>query len=548
MSPRPRGGGSANQAGINFQNHIAILRIADMLAEKELDNPLFGRLGRIDYVRNEHPSKSVKVDDTVVKYSMGRTEYFQAKSDISRNGAAWKEMWKHFYDQFQSSDFERGTGKDFITLVVNYSEPLRELETALGRAVRAASYDEWYNHHLTNTGRGWADNIRDVLSKEYKLIVPDQEFFELCQHVRVSLSTYEFDPQDSRSFASTVYETLKDKFTPASGIFMILAGVISSEAPGGGMLTNEYLIRKLQDNGVQILKRSRIALGDCAYLMCDRNPQETQFNATFHDHLTDKREASPQIYLIPGPLGENHNSLVRRFYYTVVEDYVKCKPGILFKEVEDDWPASPDLSQRKNVLRVQLFKQFDLNYQRKTFEEMNATTFRRIIISLQPSFIVIRHQIREWDEQTHELIQWYKEFWNDVKGNTRIPPCLIFLNVSYTPKQLKRVGKLSNSAIPRGVNPILNLLPDFQGSAANSPAPSSRSSNCFCFSLSELPCVKPEHVEIWFDRFKIRGPGLDPKQEIRKIFQTPTGRLSACKQMSEVEDELQNICRRFIEG
>jgi hypothetical protein len=76
-SPR---GGQTTQSGIYFQNSITVLRLADMLFQRQLPTLLSPS---IISVTTEAPTE---VDDTVLNWSTGKHEFIQTKSSFDPAG------------------------------------------------------------------------------------------------------------------------------------------------------------------------------------------------------------------------------------------------------------------------------------------------------------------------------------------------------------------------------------------------------------------------------------------------------------------------------
>src|SRR5690242_9481547 len=120
----PKRGGRTTQYGISYQNSIAILRFASLLAQEVVD-PSLGRIVSVQ------PEADEKVDDVIVAYSSGRKEFIQVKIDVARNSDAWNKLWKHFHAQFCTPEFDRRPNGDFIVLAVGPKARLEFLSDLL---------------------------------------------------------------------------------------------------------------------------------------------------------------------------------------------------------------------------------------------------------------------------------------------------------------------------------------------------------------------------------------------------------------------------------
>jgi hypothetical protein len=543
MSSKADPGGTTTQAGIKFQNDLAVLRIADMLAGM---NSMTSHLGTVVSVRVEATDK---VDDIVVKYSSARTEYVQAKTNIEPGDEAWGQMWAHFYDQFRQPDFRRGLDGDIITLAVNSTPKMSELESLLRYAEGASSFADWSDSRPNQTQRSILKHIRDSL-RGVSPEPDDETVLELCRHVRVARETGSGALEAGAAAANRVYNTLKDKFARSEVIYDALYAIVQEGAAFRQTHNLDSVIARLRWRGIT----QTYNYGEHVPLMCDRSPQEGQVTASIHRALTARLERCPQLFLIPGELGEGHNNLVKRFRHTVIEDYAKKRKEVfgpvVFKEIEEEWPSTGDMEENKDILRVHVFKHFDPGYDAKSFDELTPAALRALIMSppsLPPSFVVIRHHIREWNSRTFELIEWYRHFWHEVRGDALIPDCLIFLNVVYSPallKQLKKSGwwaKSSESPVADALKGVLHLSPPGQGDGA-------AALNCSCTVLKELSPVELQHVLNWFDSFNIRNASIVPEERSKSIFRDKGGRLAKWKHMSDVEPGLREVYEEFLRG
>ena len=122
--------GPSTQAGLFFQNSIAALYLQRML------NPRLGEADRPVEVCVEAPEQ---VDDTVVQFADGHSEFIQAKLSIAPGSNDWKDMWKHFENQPLNT-----TGDRLILRLGKSTEVFEDLKEICDRAKAPESYDEWY--------------------------------------------------------------------------------------------------------------------------------------------------------------------------------------------------------------------------------------------------------------------------------------------------------------------------------------------------------------------------------------------------------------------
>jgi hypothetical protein len=243
VSPTSESGGATTQAGISFQNRIAVLRMAAMLAKVEMGGT--STLGRVVSVRIEAP---VEVDDILVTFSGGAREYIQAKMAVSTSGDAWRDMWVHFYRQHESARVRSASDADVITLAVKWATRMSDLETLLARARASSSEEEWLNERLTNSQRELVEGIRAALLNK-EITMGDAELFRLCRRVHVWLLGFEGDPLGADTFEKETRRILNGLVSPESTVFSALLEVASNIAPDRRELTYEELVQILKHKG-----------------------------------------------------------------------------------------------------------------------------------------------------------------------------------------------------------------------------------------------------------------------------------------------------------
>lgn len=96
-------GGPANQSGILYQNSIAALYLGRLLDMQERSPN-----EQIERVRVEAPEH---VDDIVVTFLDGHSEYHQAKEKLEIGHKVWGELWWDFERQFRKASFKRGSDR-----------------------------------------------------------------------------------------------------------------------------------------------------------------------------------------------------------------------------------------------------------------------------------------------------------------------------------------------------------------------------------------------------------------------------------------------------
>jgi hypothetical protein len=243
MSPTSESGGATTQAGVYFQNCIAVLRMAAMLKRVELGDD--SSLGRIISVRIEAP---VEVDDILVTFSGGAKEYIQAKMAVGPASEEWITMWASFYRQYESVRSHGPSVKDVITLAVKWSPRMSELETLLARARASTSEAEWMGDRLTKSQRGLVEGIKGSLGKK-KITPNDTDLLQFCRTVSVWLLSFDGDPRGTDTFEREVLQILDNSVVPSKNIFQVLMELASNLARERKELTYEELVRVVNQKG-----------------------------------------------------------------------------------------------------------------------------------------------------------------------------------------------------------------------------------------------------------------------------------------------------------
>lgn len=241
MCPNPEAGGPTTHAGINFQNCIAVLRVARMLSGTEFGE---NSLGKIIAVRSEAPTE---VDDVVVTYSSQRREYIQAKLRVSSGDSAWDVMWQHVYKQYQQPDFNREDLGDIITIAIQWTTQAADLDNLLTRALTSESYTVW-QQRITQPQSKLLESLLNLLQAD------GEEMLRFCKHVRVWRVTYDLDPLKSDSFENEVRQIVQGIVFPAEGVFSILLGFVATTASLRTNLTYESVVAHLNQRGVEVKK------------------------------------------------------------------------------------------------------------------------------------------------------------------------------------------------------------------------------------------------------------------------------------------------------
>ena len=130
----PKSGGQTTFSGTKYQAELTTLYLGRLLDTRSR--------GDHEMVVEVRPECDVvaEVDDILVRYKDGHTEWIQVKGNIENFGETWKTMWEHFERQFPMINHDR----DRIVLILGtpktWSNDLREI---CSRAKNANNSQEW---------------------------------------------------------------------------------------------------------------------------------------------------------------------------------------------------------------------------------------------------------------------------------------------------------------------------------------------------------------------------------------------------------------------
>jgi Domain of unknown function (DUF4062)/inactive STAND len=301
-------------------------------------------------------------------------------------------------------------------------------------------------------------------------------------------------------------------------------------------------------------KDQRPNLGPLVPHTCDRTDQEAEFRKHFASNLSS-HPGFPQIYVIHGQERESHGSLVERFRATTIQEHADHRWGEQKATVslwDVDWPEAHDLSSRKDRLRAWLFERLDPLSPIKENYDYSELAFRLLLSSTLNSIVILQHDIsaKTWDRTTIELMEWYLQFWDDVKGAASIPQCLVFLNIIYphVPKVrpwsfLRLVKRLLQKRRNRYIQAQLQAICNKRKSGPRDGIAKHVSP---CVMIQELTCVKLDDVMRWFRRHKIGKDDGEREQKCKEIFIVEGGFVSDCRNMRDIEHALNRIHQRTV--
>jgi hypothetical protein len=324
MSSKREVGGPAAQAGIYFQNCITTLRLAEMLCQEQLP-PISS--GRIMSVRTEAPEE---VDDTVVTWSGGRKEYIQAKCATSLTGKAWNKLWHHFYQQYDSSDFNKALDGDIITLAVSWTAPMVDLESLLIIARAAHTEEEWISR-LNKPQKELLENVKAILD------IGDEPLFQFCRFVQVWVLAFEGDPMGTDTFEREVSRKLRGVVEPTTNVFSVLMDLVGRKARVRGTWEYNDLVTHLEQKNFQLVA-STTPISPSEFQLLDPNPYQVgpplrspndlfvgrdvlvnKIMWRLDKHYKDKM--APNAVLLYGPHRSGKTSVLFRLIHKVGPDF-----------------------------------------------------------------------------------------------------------------------------------------------------------------------------------------------------------------------------------
>lgn len=276
---------------------------------------------------------------------------------------------------------------------------------------------------------------------------------------------------------------------------------------------------------------------------CDRTEQDAQFKRHF-ESASESRPHAPKFYFIHGEMWDNPDSLVLRFRDTYIRERIR-KGGDETRTVVDhgpavDWPYMDDLASRRKELLYALFRRIDPNHEGTDY---TAESLRRLLLSKADHCFVIQHElhVKHWDWTTRRLLKWYLDYWDKVKADADLPPCVLFFCVIYEGTQAAEGAGLRGAGRKlRRKTFALRLKLWF-----NRPARVVRPRAPACCStsvvLDALSCVTMEEFVAWLKRTGVRHDPALQAQWCAEVFETSDPRAAECKMMFHVEAKLSDM-------
>jgi hypothetical protein len=167
--------------------------------------------------------------------------------------------------------------------------------------------------------------------------------------------------------------------------------------------------------------------------LLNRGVQSDQFRLAFVK-LSEAQPPFPQLYVLPGPLEEDHAGLIERFKELVIEPYhaLKLRDISEVRVYKVEW-VEPALATSLLPLLSRLFSAFNApGYRYASSPDLSPKAFVKLVSSMRTP-LVIRHDIGDHHccRSMSSLIKDYWEYWNEVGRLGADNPVLIFLNFVY---------------------------------------------------------------------------------------------------------------------
>jgi hypothetical protein len=232
----PGPGGKTTLSGIHFQVEVTVLYLGRMI-----DPTPRGKNEQVVEVRQEADAEA-EVDDILVRYEDGHTDFIQVKESLSNHSQAWTTMWGHFEDQRWREDFEN-TDKLILALGQHHAWS-KNLAEATSRARGAKNSQEWLaENNLSRAQHKLVESIRKILEAPNQ---SDERLFGLLQSVWVSM----YD-------ADQVRELDGPKWMPVStlsplDLFDKLRSIALKAGEIGMPLDRPELLARLKNENVEI--------------------------------------------------------------------------------------------------------------------------------------------------------------------------------------------------------------------------------------------------------------------------------------------------------
>lgn len=311
---------------------------------------------------------------------------------------------------------------------------------------------------------------------------------------------------------------------------IIVARTVRDDKPAGYMIPNAILSKVWpQIDPEEVSTEHREGLSPLLAKKCNRDVEVHRFQTFLKENQGQCRRI-PQVFVLPGAVGAQHTSLIQRLYYSSRFRKWVCKeiddPSAVPHFVEVDWPFDGGPEVRRDILYDTLFRGLWNDYEGDFSSDEFADFCREKRMHTYGAVIIV-HKIKTgtWDRHAPDVLADYLgQFWANVPCETDMPLFLIFLTLEYPCPgtsgywwwRLFRKGGMIRS--------IRNTI-------------ASLAESCICLGFDDLKPVKPEHVESWLIRQRIKA--LAEKEVEEGMEQVFKGRKRA--PMKDVEECLENV-------
>ncbi len=227
-------GGPTTESGIHFQNQVAALYLGRLLDPRQ--RPAYDSVIK---VRVEAPLP-ITVDDIVIHFADGHSEYIQVKETVAQGGDAWDKLWKDFAIQRTSNDF---TEADRLVLMLGSHHPWEATLRALCERATGSDDEEEWHLRLGGKHRRFRDSLEPILVSHLQ----GRSLFSLFACCKVVI----WDPE-------RIQVDLVPNFMPPSNtvplqLYGTLLRKVSQHARIRKAFTREELLRDLSQEGIEML-------------------------------------------------------------------------------------------------------------------------------------------------------------------------------------------------------------------------------------------------------------------------------------------------------
>lgn len=283
--------------------------------------------------------------------------------------------------------------------------------------------------------------------------------------------------------------------------------------------------------------RAAPSYGALVYKFCNRASQENKFIACFNRYRKEQ-PGRPQLYFIHGEKGECHDSFVERLKYGPIREIAEKEWGEqhgAFIHKQPDWPHEGEPAELEQNLKINLIKEFNVA---NVGFELSATALSELVAERHCPLAIIQHNIhaQHWSTPHRRQIEWYLDYWAELKAHPVGPQFLIFINVIYPDrneakrktrvwwKPWKAAGSFNKNRIQTELADIVDSQPV----------------GCPCFLIKELIPIRQFEVQDWFSRYRIYDEQTQC-EKIAELFPKHIEHLS----MSHIQQALKKIHEEF---